>query len=218
MHTSADNRPQQRGYQRDQHTRGPRLSAFLAVMHGVALHGGVVSFDGLLDMDSVGPAYATQGVTFDHAVVLGAGLSLNEVEFPPSSGSNVASDDGAPITGVFGTPASFLSGRFTYTVPITIRGYDASHVEVLSVTSAFLSNTASSGNPPNELLSLSFPAGIHSFRIEGDPLGGSFALDDFTFTTVPEASSAAAAGMALAAFAVFRRRLAGRLRMGLRPS
>jgi hypothetical protein len=177
----------------------------LGCLCAAAVQGAILDFDGLNDLDPVGSSYAAQGVTFNNAVVLKAGMSLNDFEFPPRSGLNVASDDGGPISGAFSTPVSSLWGYFTYSVQITWHGFDASNTEVVSTSSLFLENFVGSGDPPNELLGLSFPGGIYSFRIDGDPQGGSFVMDDFGFTPIPEASSTAVVVAALGAFALFRR-------------
>jgi hypothetical protein len=72
---------------------------------------------------------------------------------------------------------------FTYTEPLTITAFDAMNNPVDTATSLFSSNFVSSGNPPNELLSLSNAAGISDITLEADPAGSSFLMDDMTFTT-----------------------------------
>jgi hypothetical protein len=56
-----------------------------------------------------------------------------------------------------------------------------------------LALSGDSGSSPNEFLQVSFASGISSVSITGDPLGGSFVMDDVTYTTteapVPEPSS-----------------------------
>ena len=170
-----------------------------------AAQGAVLNFEGLADSTPVDGIYAAQGVTFTGTVALTSGISLNEFEFPPASGMGVASDDGGPVSGTFTTPVTSLSASFTYVAPVTLRGFDATDTEVVMMSSAFAENFVSSGNPANEVLSLSHAGGIHRFSIEGLPAGYSFAMDDFSFTPVPEASSAAVVGAALGAFAWFRR-------------
>ena len=64
-----------------------------------------------------------------------------------------------------------------------------------SATSLNSANYVSSGNLPNEFISITFPGGISSFEIAGDPAGGSFAMDDFTFTAVPEPRTYACAAL-----------------------
>jgi hypothetical protein len=125
-------------------------------------------------------------LTFSNAIILTAGLSLNEFEFPPHSGVNVVSDNGGPITISFAIPINSFSSYFSYVEPLTIAAFNSASAGVASATSRFSSNDALFGDPgssPNELIQVSFPAGISSVTITGDPGGGSFVLDDVTITT-----------------------------------
>src|SRR5580700_6502590 len=67
-----------------------------------------ISFETLPDGTPIfdGTSITTQfpGLTFTNTTVISAGISLNEFEFPPHSGSNVAFDDGGPITIAFTNP------------------------------------------------------------------------------------------------------------------
>lgn len=105
----------------------------------------VLDFEGFTDSTAVTNQYA--GLVFTNATVLTAGISLNEFEFPPHSGSNVVFDDGGPMSISFTSPVAGFSGYFTYTVPITITASDASNNLLGSVTSLFSSNLALSGDP-----------------------------------------------------------------------
>jgi hypothetical protein len=174
----------------------------------------VIDFDGLSDGDSVTTQFA--GVTFSNAAVLTAGSSLNELEFPPHSGSNVVYDAGGPMTIVFADPVLSFGGYFTYAEPLSLDAFDDADDPVASATSAFGSNLALSGDPgssPNEFLEVIFASGISSVTITGDPAGGSFVLDDATITplggseSVPEpATSVPLASAAIALGAFFRHR------------
>ncbi|HWC15395.1 MAG TPA: PEP-CTERM sorting domain-containing protein [Terriglobales bacterium] len=144
-----------------------------------------INFDNLGDSQVVGSAYASNGVIFSGALVATAEVSLNESEFPPNSGSNVVIDDSGPITLTFTTPVSTFSGFFTYAAPVTLSGFGASNQLLVTAASAFGENFVSSGNPPNELITLASATGISSIVIAGDPAGQSFALDDVSFTPVP---------------------------------
>jgi hypothetical protein len=132
------------------------------------------------------------GLAFTDTIVLTSGISLNEFEAPPRSGFNVASDSGGPIMIEFDSPVPAVWAFFTYALPVTLEGFDSGKKSLGSVTSAFLSNFALSGEPgsaPNEKLFLENAAGIASITITGDPLGGSFAMDDLTYgdtAVVPE--------------------------------
>jgi len=144
-----------------------------------------INFENLSDSTTVGSAYASSGVIFTNAVILTAGESLNELDFPPHSGSNVVGDVFGPITLTFLTPVSSFSGFFTYAAHLTLDGYGSSNQLLVTASSLFSANSVSSGNQPNELIQLNFPGGIDSVTITGDPAGTSFALDDVSFTTVP---------------------------------
>jgi len=143
-----------------------------------------IDFEGLTDGTLITTQYS--GLTFSNAQILTAGLSLNEFELPPHSGVNVVSDYTGPLTIVFATPVSSVSGYFTYDEALTLTAYDSSANVLGSVASAFSNNLALSGlagSSPNELLQLSFSSGISELVIAGDPNGGSFALDDLTYST-----------------------------------
>jgi len=154
-----------------------------------------IDFESISDSGSVGNTYAGLGVTFSGATVATSGISLNESELPPRSGSNVAFDDGGPISGDFTTPVSFISAYLTYLTPVTLSVYDSNGDLLGSVTTAFSENVVSSGNAPNELLKIELATGIKSFSFAGSASGGSFALDDLSFSSV--ATSVPDSGMPL---------------------
>ncbi len=86
---------------------------------GVLLFGAVqsvsattIDFEGLNDGDAVTTQFAAQGVIMSNSTVLTAGASLNEFEFPPASGINVAVDDGGPLTLTFSVPIQFSGWLF----------------------------------------------------------------------------------------------------------
>jgi hypothetical protein len=142
----------------------------------------VINFDGLSELDSVTNQYA--GLTFSNATVLTAGSSLNELEFPPHSPFNVVFDDGGPIRIDLASPVSAVGGFFTYGVPLFFEAFDAGNNPLGSTPSLFSNNELVSGDPgssPNEFLQLAL-SGISHVTITGDPAGGSFVLDDFTYT------------------------------------
>lgn len=155
-----------------------------------------LDFEGFPDSTALTNQYP--GLTFSNTTVITAGVSLNEFEFPPHSGTNVVFDDGGAISIDFASPILSFSGFFTYTVPLTLAAFDATSAQVASTTSTFSNNLALSGDPgssPNEFLQVSFASGISSLTITGDPAGGSFVLDDATYgtgsSTVPEPGSLA---------------------------
>lgn len=153
----------------------------------------VLDFESLFSLDSVTTQFP--GVTFSNAAALTAGDSLNEVDFPPASGTNVVVDDGAAISISFDSLVSNFSGLFTYLVPVVLDAYDEFDNLVLSATSAFSDNTnffGEFGSAPNELLSLNYAAGISRVTISGDPFGYSFVMDDAKFVTAAPALAVSA--------------------------
>lgn len=173
-----------------------------------------INFDSLNDSDIVTNQFS--GAVFSNTIVLTAGISLNEFEFPPRSDFNVASDNGGPITISFTTPVLSFVGYFTYLVPLTLTAFDAGNGQVGQAVSLFSNNLALSGDPgssPNELLQVAFAAGISSITITGDQFGGSFTLDDAAFEPtaagVPEPHSLLLLTPALVAGVLFitRRRV-----------
>ena len=163
----------------------------------------VIGFEGLTDSTSVTNQYAGLGVSFLNATVLQAGVSLNETEFPPASGVNVVFDDGGAITILFAQPVSQVAAFLTYSVAVTLTGFDVLDNPFGFVSSAFAENFASSGNSPNEKLELFFSSGITRITILGSSTGGSFVLDDLTFAggLMPEPQSLLLAAFALVAAA-----------------
>ena len=133
------------------------------------------------------------GLTFFNTTVITAGISLNEFEFPPHSGSNASFDDGGPISIAFASPILSFGAYFTYAEPLTLAAFDATSAQVATAASLFSNNEALSGDTgssPDEFLQVSFASGISSVTITGDPLGGSFTMDDATYTSaVPEPNS-----------------------------
>lgn len=146
----------------------------------------IITFDGLADGAIVTNQFP--GLNFSNTIALTAGISLNEFEFPPRSGLNVASDNGGPITISFTSAVSSFGGYFTYLVPLTLQAFNAGNTQVGQAISLFGSNLALSGDPgssPNELLQVNFASGISKVTITGDPAGVSFSLDDATITSLP---------------------------------
>jgi len=156
-----------------------------------------VDFETLPDsspiIDSTSITTQFPGLTFTDTTVISAGISLNEFEFPPHSGTNVAFDDGGPISIAFDSPITSFSGYFTYDEPLTLSAFDASDDQLTTATSLFSSNDALSGDTgssPNEFLQVTSDLGISSITITGDPAGSSFVMDDVSITSAaPEPTS-----------------------------
>jgi len=135
--------------------------------------------------DSVGGEFlATSGITLTNATIVTPSLNtfVFDAESPAHSGLNVVIDDGGPLSIVFASPVSAVSGYFTYFAPLTLQAFDISNAPLAPVLSAFAGNYGSSGNPVNELLAITFAPGISRVLLTGDPAGGSFTFDDLTYT------------------------------------
>lgn len=180
----------------------------------------VINFEGLSDLESVTTQYP--GLTFSNTLALlsiTAGGSLNEIDFPPHSGVTVVIDDGGAISVSFATPILSFGGYFTYVAPLSLQAYDGLDNLLASAFSASSTNLEFYGGTPNEFIQVAFAGGISKVIITGDPGGGSFALDDATYTTpnastVPEPSTIllVLAGVPVICLASMRRR--GRSRCG----
>jgi hypothetical protein len=188
-----------------------RAIALLVLAAAVPLAAGTVTldFEGFPDSTILTTQYP--GLTFSNTIILMAGISLNEFEFPPYSGVNVASDNGGPISITFASTVLSFGGYFTYAEPLTLDGFNTADALVASATSPFSNNEALSGDPgssPNEFLQVAFAGGISSITITGDPSGASFTLDNAAYTTtttLPEPTSfllclSALGGVAAAGF------------------
>jgi hypothetical protein len=167
----------------------------------------VIDFETFSDLDAVTTQFP--GMTFANTTVLTSGISLNELESPPVSGTNVVVDDIGPISISFATPMLTVGGYFTYLAPLTLEAFDSSNVSIGTVSSTFLSNLALSGDAgssPNEFLALTFATGISSIVLTGDPFGGSFVLDDLTLTpvAVPESGPGMVLLLVFVAFSALR--------------
>jgi hypothetical protein len=164
--------------------------------------------------------FAGDGVVFANTIALTAGLSLNELDFPPRSGVTAVSDFGGAMRIDFTSAFYGVEAFFTYYVPITMQAFDPSGALLGQITSAFSSNLAPGGlggdpgSSPNERLALQTSSAIAYLLIAGDPLGGSFVMDDFDAqstpptTSAPEPSTSLLLGGGLALAAAWRRRRA----------
>ena len=143
----------------------------------------VVDFESGVDGRAPSPV---PPAAFSNALVLAAGVSLNEFEYPPHSGANVAFDTGGTLTITFERPARAVSASFTYSRALTVTAKDGAGATLGAVQSAFAHNEALSGeagSKPNETITVTSSSGIASLIVE--PAGGAFVLDDLTFTVPP---------------------------------
>ncbi|MBM3765169.1 MAG: hypothetical protein FJW32_07230 [Acidobacteria bacterium] len=159
------------------------MRLFPYLLFAAASHAAIITidFEGLADDSAITTEFA--GLTFSNTRALTAGITLNDLEFPPRSGSNVAGDIGGPIDINFTIPVLNFSGYFTYSTALTLTAFDALNQVVGSTNSAFSANTVSSQNTPNERLQLSFAGGIARVTLAGGVSGSTFTLDDLELTT-----------------------------------
>ncbi len=174
------------------HGLGGCLLLALLVISPIAQAQTTIGFEGLTDGTVVSTQYSGLGVTFSGGPqVETSGVSLNQFDFPPHSGSNVLANidvnSGAstgPISGTFSSTMESIGGYFTYVDPVTLEVFDSKGNLVDSATSLTSANYTSAPGTPNEFISISLPTGFSSFEIIGNPNpnGGTFTLDDFTFS------------------------------------
>lgn len=136
------------------------------------------SFEGYVDSTLLTTQYT--GVTFSNTIILTTGITLDEFEFPAHSGSNVASDNGGPITIAFPSAMRGFGGYFTAGVPLMLEAFDSSNT-LLATTSYGQDNeglSGTAGTQPNHLLTVTSNKGVYKVVITGGSLGNSFTVDD----------------------------------------
>ena len=151
-----------------------------------------LDFEDLSEATLVTDQYLSLGVSFDHAIILTAGVNLDDYDYPPLSGSNVLSDFGGPIAMTFSAPINSVSLHTTYGLPLTISIFGTDGTLVDELSTAFASNSSisgDSGSQPNELITYTYSSGIGAVVLTGAASGQSFVLDDLSVTPVPEAPS-----------------------------
>lgn len=167
----------------------------------------VITFEDRSDGEGVTNQYL--GVVFSNATAIRSGISLNEISFPPHSGTAVVFDDGGSMSLTFLNPVSGFGAHFTYTTQLTLVAFDSSNNPIATMMSSFSNNTADGGDlgsSPNEFLLFSM-SGISRITITGLPTGSSFVMDDPTFTTaVPEPATLVLMALGLPAIARWRKR------------
>ena len=173
---------------------GAVVALTLAATAKVAAAPVVYDFESFQDGDAV--ANVIPGLTFTRATVLEAGVSLNELEFPPRSGRYAVYDDGGAITIDFASSMSSVGAYFTYTSGLTLAAYDSGNNLLGTQTALFGANMKISGelgSSPNEFISFADAGGrISRVTITGDISGESYVMDDLTVdagNAVPEPST-----------------------------
>jgi hypothetical protein len=141
----------------------------------------LIDFESLADGEDINAQFAD--FSFAGAIALSSGAiggSLNESDFPPSSGFTVAAGF-RTMTIEFLRPATIFRGNFTYNGSLTLQAYSGAAL-LGSTASLFAANFASNadGNAPNELVTLDsalLGGTITSIVITADGFGD-FVLDD----------------------------------------
>ncbi len=181
----------------------------LAILSPPALGADTVTFEPFDDDTPLSGQIG--GLHFQNAVVLKAQFSLNEIDFPPHSGTNAAVNEGGDLALALLAPAQAVSGFVTYAQPLTILARQSDGT-TLTWTSAYASNLGGGdgapGSVPNEPFTFSSAIGIVALTFDGlAAVDDSLALDDLSIASaIPEPAGAllALAGVALLAW---RRRL-----------
>jgi hypothetical protein len=174
----------------------------------------VIDFESLSLDEFVTDQFAAEGVLFSNAVNLVEGISLYDIDFPPSSGTNViAGLDLGPIEATFPVGASFVGLQMTTALDASVQFFD--------VLDALLGEILVAPNlGSHTLVSFDSSSSIARVTIGDQWMGSAFFLtvDDFEFASsavpeptvgVPEPSVLAltiSGLIPLAAFGVLRRR------------
>jgi hypothetical protein len=156
------------------------VAGLLATSSPVKANLVLLDFEDMSDLTSVGESYASDGIHFNNAISLTAGFSLNEFDFPPSSGDVAIGDDLGPIEIRFDNLTQDISANFTYGSQLTFFAYDSTSSLIGTYVHPSLNNYGLT-----EQISLSF-TGVSSLMIAGE-WDGSFIMDDFGFDSAAPA-------------------------------
>jgi len=134
----------------------------------------MLDFEDLPDLTSVDDFYASLGIHFENAISLTAGFSLNEFDYPPSSGIVALGDDWAPILLTFDNPAENIFAHFTYASQLTFTAWN----DAGDIIGTYI-NPNSDNLGSSELISLNF-SGVSKLQIAGE-WNGSYIMDDLNY-------------------------------------
>jgi len=178
-----------------------RLASLVLLLAGLAHASIFIDFESFSDGDVI--TNQIPGAEFADAQVATAGISLNEFDFPPHSGTNVIFDMGGAIRITFDSPVPAFAAYFTYTQNVSLDAFDTSSTKVASADSKFSNNTGTGGDPgssPDELMHVTSAAGIRLVVLTGNAGGSSFTVDDISTSTAPEPGALFPVAMALGWF------------------
>ena len=102
----------------------------------------VIDFEGGTDGDAITNQYSSDGLSVSGAIFAVAGLSLNDLEAPPKSGTVVALSSADDVSFDFSTLQSSFSAYFTYSDALSVWAYDSTNSIVAAWNSPFVSNLA----------------------------------------------------------------------------
>lgn len=145
---------------------------------------GFVDFENFSDGDLL--TTEIPGLTFNDATVLMAGVSLNEIDFPPHSGGNVIASFGGVLTVNFDTPIHLVGGFISYAdaAGVNLSLYDINNI--LLADALFAIPVGPSNIVSNQFISLG-ASNIRSMVVSlNSPIPDNpFTFDDFTYVPEP---------------------------------
>jgi hypothetical protein len=149
-----------------------------------------IGFDDLSEGTIVTNQYASSDVAVSgDPWVLTAGSLLDEIDFPPHSGTNVIADVNGPVTFSFAQPASSAGAWFTYTQELTVQFFSPTDSLLDTITECPVTTTCvpNLGTSLDIVFTSASPV-IGSMVVTSAPDGSgpSFTMDDLTITTTPE--------------------------------
>ena len=146
---------------------------------------GHVDFEGFADGDLL--TTEIPGLTFSDATVLTAGVSLNEFNFPPHSGSNLIATFGGLLTVKFDSPVNLVSGFISYAdaAGVNLSLYDINNL--LLADGLFASPVGQYGIVSNLFISLG-SSNVRSMVLSLNSAipDSPFTFDDFSYLSIPE--------------------------------
>jgi hypothetical protein len=161
------------------------LIFFLCVQLTQTAIAGHVDFEGFADGDAL--TSEIPGLIFSDATVLTAGVSLNETDFPPHSGSNVIATFGGFLTVSFDSPVNLVSGFISYAdaAGVNLSLYDINNI--LLADALFASPLSQDGIVSNLFISLG-SSNVRSMVLSLNSAipDSPFTFDDFSYLSIPE--------------------------------